>query len=527
MGGGEGVGQDAPDLGGEVDVGVLLGLLGQGAQSLDAGRVAGEDQELVAQDLQADLAAVGHPGPVGGEFGEQGAGVVVAAGGEGEVGFQGGQVLAQGGGADQGEGGFGLLGAALCAGGVGGHLLQVEPAGGQAQPDPQDEVLLAVEPFEGVLQAGLGAGVVALAHADGGGGPHGLGEQCVRAVLDEGGQFVGVDAGLAGAAGLGLDGDEGQQGGGAVLHAEVLVQGDAVGLDGGVHGGGDLADGAQASGEAGQAAYAQFADVDLVAEGDEAGEAVAFGGVVALDAGGAGEEPQGLPAQYGAFVGLGGQGLAQGDDGVRGAGGGGEGEGVGQGAGGGFLEVGALQAQSAGEVADGPFGGLACAGFQAGEVAGGHALAGQRRLRQALGQPELFQAVSESGLSQHGRRPWGRGQGICREPAPSVGSAATGGQTFATASGPLSCGFRAGLLRSSSGPRPVRGRLSRIPAAAAAGALISPVSSALESTMRPSVCASRASSTPAAHTAAPAAVLRPTGTSRRERPDDDIGWPKR
>ncbi|MFJ4781459.1 hypothetical protein [Streptomyces sp. NPDC088762] len=45
--------------------------------------------------------------------------------------------------------------------------------------------------------------------------------------------------------------------------------------------------------------------------------------------------------------------------------------------------------------------------------------------------------------------------------------------------------------------------------------------------MRPSVCASRASWTPAAHTAAPTATLRSTGPVRDEQPDDDIGWPKR
>ncbi|WP_285440772.1 hypothetical protein [Streptomyces sp. ISL-94] len=40
------------------------------------------------------------------------------------------------------------------------------------------------------------------------------------------------------------------------------------------------------------------------------------------------------------------------------------------------------------------------------------------------------------------------------------------------------------------------------------------------------MCASRASWTPAAHTAAPAAALRSTGPAQDEQPDDDIGWPK-
>ncbi|MFD9411471.1 hypothetical protein ACFWBN_31230 [Streptomyces sp. NPDC059989] len=44
--------------------------------------------------------------------------------------------------------------------------------------------------------------------------------------------------------------------------------------------------------------------------------------------------------------------------------------------------------------------------------------------------------------------------------------------------------------------------------------------------MRPSVCASRASWTPAAHTPAPAATGRSSCTPQDEQPDDDIGWPK-
>ncbi|MET9603363.1 hypothetical protein [Streptomyces sp. NPDC006459] len=40
------------------------------------------------------------------------------------------------------------------------------------------------------------------------------------------------------------------------------------------------------------------------------------------------------------------------------------------------------------------------------------------------------------------------------------------------------------------------------------------------------MCASSASSTPAAHTAAPAAAAWTTGAWGQEQPDDDIGWPK-
>ncbi|WP_405827036.1 hypothetical protein [Streptomyces sp. NBC_00105] len=41
------------------------------------------------------------------------------------------------------------------------------------------------------------------------------------------------------------------------------------------------------------------------------------------------------------------------------------------------------------------------------------------------------------------------------------------------------------------------------------------------------MCASRASWTPAAHTALAAPALRPAEPTGKTRPDDDIGWPRR
>lgn len=213
--------------------------------------------------------------------------------------------------------------------------------------------------------------------------------------------------GLRHLSGLRLDRHQGQQRGGAVLHSQVLAQGQEVGGDGRLQGGGDLAERTQAARQPGQAAHPQLGQAHLVAERDQSVQVGAFARVVALQACGPGQQPQRLPAQHRALVALGGQCRAQRLDGVRGTGGGGQGQRVGQRAGDRLLEVGGLETQPVGEVAHGPVGGLARPGLQTGEVAGGHALTGQRRLRQPLGRPELLQAVSERGLSQHDSNPLG------------------------------------------------------------------------------------------------------------------------
>nr|WP_248297471.1 hypothetical protein [Streptomyces sp. S1D4-11] len=246
---------------------------------------------------------------------------------------------------------------------------------GQPQPEPQHQVLLAAEALQGRVQAGLRPGVIALAHPDGGGRPHRLGPQRVGAAVDQRGQFVGVHPRLRHLPGLRLHRHQRQQRGGPVLHAQLLAQGEPVGGDGRVQGGGDLTERAQAAGQPGQAAHPQLGRAHLVAERDQPVEVGALGGVVALQPGGPGQQPQRLPAQHRALVALGGQRRAQRPDGVRGTGGGRQRQRVRQGTGHRLLEVGDVQAQPARQIAHGPVGGLARPRFQAGEIAGGHALA--------------------------------------------------------------------------------------------------------------------------------------------------------